>query len=153
MATQAKQVGPSTKQGLIILAIILLIGLAIVVWISSISGWSTSSEDRENANIAAITSCLNTATESIQSQWPEGETKNLNEGHQLNMDYLNAQIDCYTPYNQDGEYDEYVDRIKERKDDELSTYQTQSQTASSSQSERITCTSSAIGSTAFTNCY
>lgn len=74
MSIHKQQVGPSTKQGLIILTILLSIGLAIVTWVSSISGRGTApAADADNADISSINSCLDTATQSFNKQWPDGE--------------------------------------------------------------------------------
>ena len=151
MATQKQQTGISTKQGLVVLAILAAIGFGIIMGVASLG--SNSSVANESNDITAINSCLSSATERLNEEWPDGDTKNVREGHKLNMDYLNSQIDCYTPYNGNGEYDSYVEQIKDRKTDEQSSYQTQVQAASNNQSSRMTCTSSAIGSTAFTSCY
>lgn len=108
---------------------------------------------QDNQDVAAINSYLDSATQTFKQQWPDGAKKSLNEGHQLNMDYLNAQLDCYSNHNQSGKYNEEVSRITDRKNDEQTTYQTQSEAASNAQTNRTTCITSAIGKTAYTNCY
>lgn len=141
------------KSGLIALLVLILIGVVVVVWIGFMNSWQFSSSKQEDSDIAAINSCLGTANQTFNEQWPDGETKNLNDGHRINMDYLNRQIDCYSNYNQTGTYTTEIDRIKDRKSDELSSHQIQSQAATDSRSNRTSCITNAVGSTAYTNCY
>ena len=142
------------KSGVIAILIVLLIGAAVVIWvINSMNASQPDTSSQNNTDVAAINSCLDSAWTTLQKQWPEGEEKDIHTGHRLTMTYYNDQLDCYARYNQDGTYDTDIQRLESKKNDELASYQTQSQENIQHQTNRMTCTSSAIGSTAFTNCY
>ena len=144
------------KSGIIALLVIVVIALVIIVWVATTNSWQTnssSSSSQNNVDTTAINSCLSSSYTKLTEQWPDGETKDLNTGHRLTMTYYNDQLDCYARYNQDGIYDTDVQRLDDRKSDELESYQIQSQANSERQTNRTTCISNAVGSTAYTNCY
>jgi hypothetical protein len=142
------------KSGIIALLVIVVIGLIVVVWIATTNSWQTSpTSSQGTTNTVAVNSCLDSTWTKLKEQWPDGETKDVNTGHRLTMTYYNDQLDCYAKYNQDSTYDTDVQRLNDKKSDELASYQTQSQTNAARQTNRIICVSNAVGSTAYTNCY
>lgn len=131
-----------------------VIGLIVVVWISTMNARQTTpSSSQDNTDVVAINSCLDSSWTRLKEQWPDGETKDINTGHRLTMAYYNDQLDCYAKYNMDGTYSTDVQRLNDRKSDEIASYQTQSQANAQRQTNRATCISNAVGSTAYTNCY
>ena len=143
-----------SKSGIIALLVIVVIGLIVVVWLATTNSWYTTNAPSQGSNNnTAVNSCLESTWTKLKEQWPDGETKDINTGHRLTMAYYNDQLDCYAKYNQDGIYATDVQRLNDKKSDELALYQTQSQANTERQTNRTTCVSSAVGSTAYTNCY
>lgn len=153
-AQDSRSKGIDNKSGIIALLVIIGISLVVVLWVAATNSWQSSPSSSQNSvDTTAINSCLNSSQTKLTEQWPDGETKNINTGHRLTMDYYNDQLDCFTKYNQDSIYDTDIRRLNDRKSDELSSYQTQSQANAEHQINRTTCISNAVGSTAYTNCY
>ena len=146
--------GIDNKSGIIALLVILVISLIVVAWVASTNAWQLSPSSSQNSvDTVATNSCLKSSHIKFTEQWPDGETKDINTGHRLTMTYYNDQLDCFARYNQDGIYDTDIQRLNDRKNDEQSSYQTQSQSNAERQINRTTCVSNAVGSTAYTNCY
>ncbi|MDK2899010.1 MAG: hypothetical protein PWQ10_197 [Patescibacteria group bacterium] len=146
--------GIDNKSGIIALLVIVVIALVVIVWVATTNPWQASTSSSQNsANTTAVNSCLGSSHTRLTEQWPDRETKDINTGHRLTMTYYNDQLDCFAEYNLNGIYDTDIQRLNDRKSDELASYQAQSQANTERQINRTTCISSAVGSTAYTNCY
>lgn len=151
MKSQTKQPGPTAKQAAIAVVILFALAAGVVLLIWSLQQRDSQQYQQQALNTQSLNACLQSAWESLDRQW--SEDVDIDTGHSLTVAYYNDQIDCHTRLNTTDSKDTEIKSLTTRKEDEQTSYKVRSESNSTQQSNRTSCITSAVGSSAYTHCY
>ena len=151
MKSQTKQPGPTIKQATIAIVILFALATGVVLLIWSLQQQNSQQYQQQASSVQSLNTCLQSAWDSLDSQW--SENVDIDMGHSLTVAYYNDQIDCHTRLNTTDSKDTEIKSLTTRKEDEQGSYKVRSEANSTQQSNRTSCITSAVGSSAYTHCY
>ncbi|NLA42879.1 hypothetical protein GX865_01820 [Candidatus Saccharibacteria bacterium] len=151
MKSQAKQPGPTIKQAIVAMTILfaLAAGAIFLIWV--IQQQSSDQYQSRTSDAQALNNCLQSAWDKLDEGW--SDSIDMHTGHNLTVAYYNDQIDCHSQLNTTNSKEYDIQGLVGRKEDEQLSYQVRSKSHNTQQSNRKTCITNALGSTAYTNCY
>ena len=151
MKSQAKQPGPTMKQAIVAITILFALAAGVVLLIWAIQQQSSDQYQSRATDSQALNNCLQSAWDKLDEGWSDGI--DMHTGHNLTVAYYNDQIDCHSQLSTASSKEHDIQALVTRKEDEQLSYQVRSESHNAQQSNRKTCITNALGSTAYTNCY
>lgn len=151
MKSQTKQPGPTVKQAIIAIVILFSIAAGIILLIWSLQQRDSQQYQQQVSDTQALNNCLQSAWDTLDSKWSDSIDPDM--GHTLTIAYYNDQIDCHSRLNVADNKDTEIKSLTTRKENEQTSYKVRSESNSAQQSDRTSCITSAVGSSAYTHCY
>ena len=151
MKSQTKQPGPTVKQAIVAIIILFALAAGAVLLIWTTQQQSSDQYQSRATDTQALNSCLQSAWDKLDERW--SDSIDIHTGHSLTVAYYNKQIDCHNQLNATDSKETDIQALVTKKEDEQLYYQVRSESHDIQQSNRKTCITNALGSTAYTNCY
>lgn len=151
MKSQTKQPGPTVKQAIVAIIILFALAAGAVLLIWTTQQQSSDQYQSRATDTQALNSCLQSAWNKLDEGW--SDSIDIHTGHSLTVGYYNDQIDCHNQLNTTDSKETEIQALITRKEDEQSSYRVRSESRDAQQSNRKTCITNTLGSSAYTNCY